>query len=175
MHSMYYVGCMFASVYCCKLSMLSCRWTCLISYNTNQSLSVTAPVLHSFLSLSLLVPSLRVLPLMPCPSCSLLSHRVSSHLFSSLSDLFPSRSLPTALSLSFLSHSLYLPLYNWWEAGVVFSAHLLISSLLCCCLGVEVARVQRDLGVGGGGREMGRVPRKGCPEMLIMLTENKHR
>lgn len=53
------------------------------------------------------------------------------------------------------SHSLCLPLYKWWEAGVVFSAHLFISSPLRCCLCVEIVRVQRESVVLAGACEMG--------------------
>lgn len=141
-------------------AVLGSRWMCLISYNTNQSLSLALPALRSLLlsfshlhsasplpsSLSLCFthPSLQVLPLIALPQLFSPLLLLSSHLLCSPSELFLSCSLPTALSvflsLSFLSHFLYLPLYNWWEAGVVFSVYLFISSLLFGCLGVELAR-----------------------------------
>lgn len=93
-------------------------------------------------------------PLMPWPSCSLLFCR------------YPLTNFP--LRLTFLlpipyqqpSHSLYLPLYTWWEAGVVFLAYLFISSLLLCCRAVEMVRVQRVLSSDEGGWEMGKMPAK---------------
>lgn len=92
------------------------------------------------------------------------SHRALPQLFASFS------CYPLLFSyLSSFSHSSYLPLYNWWEAGVVFQAHLLISSLLCCCLGVGMVRVQRDLDVGVGSWEMRIVPIKAVLRYIIII------
>lgn len=138
----------------CKLLevMLSWRWICLITYNTNQSLSVVLPVLSSlplssaliFLSLSSLpLPASpshffsalpRVFPLTPCPSCSIISCCYPLTYFPICKTFSPPVPYQQP-SPSSLSHSLYLPLYNGWEAGVVFSSsvHFLPVVLLPWC------------------------------------------
>ncbi len=127
-------------MYILLAALLTGRWKCLISFSTNQSLPVSLPLLPS-------------LPLSPPFTLIALPQ-----LFPAVTLFLCQTFLPPVPyqrpSSSSLPASLYLPLYNWWEAGVVFSVNLFISSLLLCCLGVKMVRVPRDFGVGGGVWEM---------------------
>lgn len=115
-------------------AMLSRTWKCLISYNTNQSLSAL-PVLPSLPLLSSFPPSLslQVLPLIALPQLFSPLCRYPLTYFSLHQTHFPPVPYQQP-SLLPPSHPLCLPLYKWWEAGVVFSAHLFICSPLFCCL-----------------------------------------
>lgn len=117
-------------------------------------LEATTPSSLCLCFTGLLWPPREVLPLMPCPICSCFFYWCPLTNFL----LFVTFLLPRHYQQP--SHSLYLPLYNWCGAGVVFSSHRFIFCLLFCCLVVEMARVQRVLSFGEGEWEMGEMPVK---------------
>lgn len=142
-------------------AILSCRWIGLISYNTNQSLSVASPVLPSLrlsptlthltfilssylplpsLSFCSTHPSLQVLPLMPCISCSLLTCCYPLTFFPLCQTFSPSLFL-TNSPLCLPSPTLHIT----DGKQVLFSP--LISSFPPCCFVALVSKWQECKGI----------------------------
>lgn len=171
MHSMYKIHvCM-----CILLeAMLSCSWICLISYNTNQSLSVALPLLsslprspaltHLSFSIQLSAPSpfltffLFYSPLSASPPSHALPQLLSPRTYFPLCQTF--------LPLHFPSPTRYTSPSLTDGKQVLFSQ--LISSFPPCCFVALVLKWRECRGIwvsAGAGEKWER-----CPEMHYALT-----